>query len=321
MSPASKPFAPSAPRCVLERVSKWYGPVIGLNDVTLEISSGITGLVGHNGAGKSTLIKLMTGLLRPSLGLVRVAGHDAWSAAARRHVGYCPDSDAFYEEMSGRAFVRTMARLHGFTRQQAARRAEEVLAQVRMTDRAARPLGSYSKGMRQRIKLAQALVHDPDLVVLDEPLNGVDPVGRIELVELFRELSGQGKAILVSSHILDELDTLADRILFICRGRLLAAGPLDEVRARLTDHPLQIRVATAGARRLAACLVPLDTVQTVDLKSEAELVLRVRRSREFFQQLAGVVAAEGFDIERLQVVDASSEAVFDYLMQSANHPR
>lgn len=300
-----------------EAACKWYGPVIGLNDVSLRIEPGITGLVGHNGAGKSTLIKLLTGQLRPSLGQVRVMGRTAWSAAARRHIGYCPDTDAFYEEMSGRAFVRMMARLHGFSRRDARERTELVLAEVGMTERGHRPLGSYSKGMRQRIKLAQALVHDPDLIVLDEPLNGVDPVGRGELIRLFRQLSQRGKALLVSSHILNEMDTLADRILFICRGRLLASGTLKHVRGMLDDHPTRVRLVVAQARELAACLMSLELVKAAELDSSTELLLQVRRPLEFFAQLAAIVAERGFDVERLQVIDDSTEAVFDYLMRTA----
>jgi len=262
--------------CRFDRVSKWYGPVIGLNDVTLDVEPGITGLVGHNGAGKSTLIKLLTGQLRPTLGHVRIGGRHAWSAAAKRHIGYCPDVDAFYEEMSGRAFVRTIARLHGFDRRVATERAEDVLAQVGMTERSHRPLGSYSKGMRQRIKLAQALVHDPDLLVLDEPLNGVDPVGRLEMIRLFRELATRGKAILISSHHLDEMDTLANRILFICRGRILASGSLEAIRAMLDEYPMKLRITTACARQLATGLLALDTVQAVELNGADELLLQVR---------------------------------------------
>src|SRR4051812_45898851 len=162
----------TAPLCRFDAVCKWYDAVIGLNDVSWELQGGITGLVGHNGAGKSTLIKLLTGQLQPSLGSVTVCGKRAWSAAARRHLGYCPDVDAFYEEMSGAAFVRMIARLHGFSPRAARARTDAVLEQVGMAQRASRPLASYSKGMRQRIKLAQALVHNPDLIVLDEPLNG-----------------------------------------------------------------------------------------------------------------------------------------------------
>ncbi len=303
-----------------DRVSKWYGPVIGLNDVTLDIQPGITGLVGHNGAGKSTLIKLLTGQLRPTLGQIRIRGRHPWSAATKRHIGYCPDVDAFYEEMSGREFVRTMAKLHGYGRRLARERTEDVLAQVGMTDRAHRPLASYSKGMRQRIKLAQALVHDPDLLVLDEPLNGVDPIGRVDLIRLFRELMARGKAILVSSHHLDEMDTLANRILFICRGRILASGSLDEIRAMLDEYPMKLRITTPRARQLATGLLALDTVQAVELSGADDLLLQVRRVNEFFASLAELVTREEVDLERLQVIDASTEAVFDYLMESVKHP-
>lgn len=317
-TPAPRDIAP--PLCAFEAVCKWYGPVIGLNDVTLQIEPGITGLVGPNGAGKSTLIKLLTGQLRPSLGRVLVRGRAAWSAAARRHIGYCPDVDAFYEEMSGRAFVHMMARLHGFSRREAVARTEQMLAEVGMTERAHRSLGSYSKGMRQRIKLAQSLVHDPELIVLDEPLNGVDPVGRLELTQLFRQLAQRGKAILVSSHILDEMDTLAERILFICRGRLLASGTLPQIRAMLDDHPTKVRVASAQARELAARLISLSMVQAAELGRPGELLLQVGRPQEFFACLAEIITRENVEVERLQVIDASTEAVFDYLMQTASHP-
>jgi len=308
------------PLAEFSAVSKWYGPVIALNNVTLRLDPGTIGLVGPNGAGKSTFIKLLIGLLKPSLGEVRVRGIATWSAAVKSHVGYCPDVDAFYEEMSGRAFVRTMARWHGFRRRRARDRAEEVLELVGMADRADRPLGSYSKGMRQRIKLAQTLVHDPDFLVLDEPLNGVDPVGRIEFVELFRKLSDRGKAILISSHVLDEMDALADRILFLCRGRVVASGSLEEVRAMLDDHPLKVHVVTERARELAGRLLRLDSVRGVELKAAEALLLQVQRPKEFFTAFGRLVVEEDFAVERLQVVDASTEAVFDYLLEGALHP-
>ena len=311
----------SDPLCQFDSVSKWYGAVIGLNDVSWELQPGITGLVGHNGAGKSTLIKLLTGQLQPSIGSVTIFGKRAWSAAAKRHLGYCPDVDAFYEEMSGEAFVRMIARLHGFSPRAARQRASAVLEQVGMAQRAARPLASYSKGMRQRIKLAQALVHDPELIVLDEPLNGVDPVGRSEMLTLFRALAAQGKSILVSSHILEEMDTLADRIVFICRGRLMASGTLADIRALLDSHPLKIRIASQRARELAAQLVPLPVVQSVALERHDQLLLEVLRPKEFFGPLAEVVTRHGHDLQRLQVIDATTEAVFDYLMQAAIHHR
>src|SRR5262245_8327891 len=162
------------PLLVFEQVSKWYGPVIGINQVSLELRGGITGLVGGNGAGKSTLMRLATGQLRPDLGKVEVYGHSAWSAQAKRHVGYCPDVDSFYEEMSGRQFVETMVRLCGYSRVEARRRTEAVLDLVGMTGRCDRCIRGYSKGMRQRVKMAAALVHDPHLLILDEPLSGID---------------------------------------------------------------------------------------------------------------------------------------------------
>jgi ABC-2 type transport system ATP-binding protein len=312
---------PSDPLCQFDSVCKWYGSVIGLNDVSWELQPGITGLVGHNGAGKSTLIKLLTGQLRPSLGSVMVCGDPAWSAEAKRHLGYCPDVDAFYEEMSGQTFVRMIARLHGFSPSVARERTDAVLEQVGMADRARRPLASYSKGMRQRIKLAQALVHDPELIVLDEPLNGVDPVGREELIALFQSLSKQGKAILISSHILEEMDTLADRILFICRGRLLASGTLEEIRELLDNHPLKIRIGTQRARELAAELVTHEVVQSVALERSDQVLLEVLRPKEFFGPLGDLIAEQGHDVQLLQVIDATTEAVFEYLMREALHRR
>src|SRR5262249_18450755 len=174
--------APGSPVLLFERVSKWYGPVIGVNQVTLELRPGITGLVGANGAGKSTLMRLAAGQVRPDLGRVTVLGRDARSTPARLGTGYCPEVDAFYEEMSGRQFGRTMARLCGYPGREARRRAEEALHLVGMADRSDRRLRGYSKGMRQRIKLAQALLHDPTLLLLDEPLTGIDPVRRPGLV-------------------------------------------------------------------------------------------------------------------------------------------
>lgn len=298
-------------------VSKWYGPVIAVNDVSLRLVPGITGLVGPNGAGKSTMIKLLTGQLRPSLGQVRVCGRHAWSAAAKSHIGYCPDVDAFYEDMSGRTFVRTVARLHGFAGKDLLRRVEAVLEQVGMKDRADRPLGSYSKGMRQRIKLAQALVHDPDLLVLDEPLNGVDPLGRSELVNVFVALAAHGKAIVLSSHILDEMDQLAQRVVFLCRGRVLAAGTLAEIREMLADHPLHVRVASDRPRELAVRLLAAACVQAVQLENDRELLLQIQRPQEFFRVLAETVAEAGFQVQRVQTTDTTAEAIFDYVMQTA----
>ncbi len=301
----------------LDQVSKWFGPVIGVNDVTCELQPGITGLLGSNGAGKTTLIKLIIGQLRPTLGQIRICGVDAWSSGARRLIGYCPEADVFYEEMSGRQFVRTMAGLHGMSRADATTATERALAEVEMTDRADRRLRGCSKGMRQRIKLAQALVHRPQLLVVDEPLNGVDPVGRRVLMDLFRKLADQGTAILVSSHILGEMDELADRVMFMGRGRMLATGSLQDIRDLFADQPLQVRIGSATCRELAAELITWPFVQSVQLTNKDRLELQITRPTEFFERLTGAIVDNQFQINSLETTDVTAEATFQYVMSAA----
>jgi ABC-2 type transport system ATP-binding protein len=305
--------------------------VIGVNQVTLELRSGITGLVGANGAGKSTLMRLITGQLRPDLGRVSVRGHDAWGAAAKRHVGYCPEVDAFYEEMSGRQFLQTMARLCGYPQRDAHRRAGAALERVGMAGRAERRLRGYSKGMRQRIKLAQALLHDPDLLVLDEPLSGIDPVGRYEFVNLFRALAGQGKCLLVSSHELEELEKLTDHVAIMARGRIAAVGPVAQIRDRLDDHPLTVRVDVRcgergdAPRELASALLRLPDVVGVELlpgagpeEGTGGVLVRARNPQRFFRDLARLVLEEWYEVHHLEALDESTRAVLGYLLGGAS---
>jgi ABC-2 type transport system ATP-binding protein len=292
----------------------WYGPVLGVNQVTLELRSGITGLVGANGAGKTTLLRLATGQLRPSLGTVEVCGLDAWGAAAKRYVGYCPDVDAFYETMSGRQFVETMARLCGFPAREARRRTEAALDQVGMTGRAERRLRGYSKGMRQRVKIAQALVHDPPLLILDEPLSGIDAVGRREMVALFRRLAARGKCLLVSSHELEELEKLTEHVAVMARGRIAAVGTLAQIRDLLDDQPLSVRVDSDQPRRLAAELVALEEVVGVEIGAGETLVVRARNPGAFFRHFTRLVVEEDLDVRRLETLDDSAHAVLGYLL-------
>lgn len=327
------PAPVAAPLLLCERVSKWYGPVIGVNQVTLELRSGITGLVGANGAGKSTLMRLITGQLRPDLGRISVLGHDAWSAAARWHVGYCPEIDAFYEEMSGRQFVEAMSQLCGYPRDEARERASWALAQVSMGQEANRCVRGYSKGMRQRIKLAQALLHDPALLVLDEPLSGIDPVGRAEFGQLFRNLAAAGKCLLVSSHELDELEKLTDHVAIMACGRIAAVGPVAAIRDRLDHQPLTIRLDVkefenngageqrSAGRELAAALLRLPGVVGVELvsggasdESVARVLARARDPQGFFKGLNRLVLEEWFEIVGLETLDDSAEAVLSYLL-------
>jgi ABC-2 type transport system ATP-binding protein len=308
------PVGARAPLLLFDHVSKWYGPVLGVNQVTLELRSGITGLVGANGAGKTTLLRLATGQLRPNLGTVEVCGLDAWRAAAKRYVGYCPDVDAFYETMSGRQFVETMARLCGFPAREARRRTEDALEQVGMAGRAERRLRGYSKGMRQRIKVAQALVHDPPLLVLDEPLSGIDPVGRREMVTLFRRLAARGKCLLVSSHELEELEKLTEHVAVMARGRIAAVGTLGQIRDLLDDQPLSVRIDTGQPRRVAGELVALDEVVGVEIGDGDTLVVRARNPGAFFRRFTRLVVEEDLDVRRLETLDDSAHAVLGYLL-------
>ncbi|MBC8244288.1 MAG: ABC transporter ATP-binding protein [Verrucomicrobia bacterium] len=310
----------SSPLVEVRNASKWFGPLMALNGISLEIGPGITGLVGPNGAGKTTLLKLLTGQSQASLGEIQVCGHDAWLAKAKAHVGFCPYGDATWDELSGRRLVRVTAGLHGFTGAEARRRTESVLETVGMADRADRPVRTYSKGMRQRIKLGQALVHDPDLLVLDEPLNGIDPVGREGLGDLFLRLAKAGKAVLISSHILNEMDHLADHILFVCRGKLLASGSLETIRDVLDDYPLKMRISCAAPRRVAPQLMALESVKSVTVQPPEDLFLEVQNPNRFYAEFGEFATAHDVDVHRLKATDTSAEAVFDYLMERASRP-
>jgi len=299
----------------LTHVSKWYGPVMGLSDVTLDVKPGITGLVGPNGAGKSTLMKLATGQLRPDVGTVTVCGKTAWSAAAKLYMGFCPENDVFYEEMTGRQFVRGMTRLCGYSKREAYRRADAAIERVGMADRADKKVRGFSKGMRQRVKLAHALVHDPQLLILDEPMNGVDPVGRMELYALFHQLAESGKALLISSHQLEELEKLTNRLMIIARGMLIASGTLSEIRETLADIPLSVRLDCDQPRKLAADLLNLPDVLGVELSDVHSVVVRVQHSRRFFTNLGEYLAKESLALRRMESLDASTQAVLDYVLK------
>ena len=235
------------------RASRWYGEVIGLNDISCEIGPGVTALLGQNGAGKSTMLKLITGQMRPTTGEVRVFGETPFANPnVYARMGYCPDVDSFPEHLSGREFVRRMGLLSGVPKQEIKDRAEEVLTLVGMAERADKPVKGYSKGMRQRIKLAQAIIHDPDFILLDEPLNGLDPIGRREFMGVLQQLADRGKGVLVSSHILFEVEQMTRSILLLHRGRLLPAGDLSNIRALIDSHPHRIRMESRDPRALAA---------------------------------------------------------------------
>ncbi|HVT11370.1 MAG TPA: ABC transporter ATP-binding protein [Fimbriimonadaceae bacterium] len=302
---------------VLDRASRWYGQVIGLNDVSAEIGPGLTALLGMNGAGKSTMLRMITGQIRPTTGNVTVFGMEPFANAdVYRRIGYCPEIDNFYEHMTGRRFVYHLARLAEFGHEDARRRTEEVLHTVGMADRADRKIAGYSKGMRQRIKLAQAMLHNPDVILLDEPLNGLDPVGRHEYIQMLHQLALHGKTILVSSHILYEVEQMTSALLLLHRGRLLATGDLRVIRSFIDKHPHKIRVETTEPRRAAALLAGLPNVVSLSFAPGGEaLQLEVNGPNEFYDSLMSISLAESLPIRGLSSPDNNLESVFKYLVE------
>lgn len=301
---------------VATNVSRWYGQVIGLNDITCEIGPGITALLGMNGAGKTTFIRLITGQLRPTTGDLRVFGEEPFANAnVYRRLGYCPEIDNFYEHYSGRDFVRFLARLDGLSASEAKTKTDEVLEMVGMSDRAGRKIAGYSKGMRQRIKLAQAMIHNPDIILLDEPLNGLDPVGRHEFIGILGALADQGKSILVSSHILFEVEQMTRSLLLLHRGRLLANGDLGVIRSLIDKHPHQIRVETDEPRRAAELLAGLPNIVSMTFDRLGESIqLEVQDPAGFYDALSRAVVEQGLRIRGFSSPDNNLESVFSYLV-------
>ena len=236
----------------LTNVTKLYGTVIGVNDVTLTLQCGAHGLLGPNGAGKTTFLNLITGQLKPTLGQIRMFGGDPWNNAAMlRRIGFSPGDEAMYSNVSGLEWVRFLVELHGFHRRDAHQRAVWALERLGMTDAMRRPIGSYSRGMRQRTKLAQAIAHEPEFLILDEPFNGLDPVGRHMVTELLCDWTRRGGSLLLASHILHEVEAISPSFLLICGGRLLASGTAEEVNALLADVPNRIEIACNRPQKLA----------------------------------------------------------------------
>jgi ABC-2 type transport system ATP-binding protein len=305
-------------RIVFENVSKFYGEVLGVNKVTLDLPPGVTSLVGPNGSGKTTLMNLMTGLIRPSRGRVSVLGlgHQDPEAMFRR-VGYCTQFDSFPRGVSGRSFVEGWLGLHGVAHAQAARMAAEALERVGMTEAADRRVAGYSKGMRQRVRLAQALSHRPEVLVLDEPLNGLDPMARAESLALFQALGREGLHVIVSSHILHEVDRISDHVVLLSHGYVVAEGQIHGVRTEVTDHPMQILVRCPQPNLLASKLFAAPHVVEVKVHPDGNgLLVRTRDASAFHTLLNRTVLEAGIDLEAVAPADDDVNAVYQYLIGS-----
>ena len=299
-----------------DHVSKWYGQVIGLNDVTLEVSPGITGLLGPNGAGKSTFMKLITGQLKPSKGTIRVLGEPIWQNPALYYrIGFCPEQDAFYERMTGLEWVSALVRLNGVSEESAMALARQAIEMVDLTDAAGKKIGAYSKGMRQRIKMAQALAHDPELLILDEPLAGMDPLARRRTIRMIKDWGRSGRSVIVSSHILHEIESMTSNILLINQGRILAEGNVHQIRDLIDEHPHTVHVKADETRALARAL--LADADVLSLKFEAgALVVQTGRPDAFYARLTAIAASgELGAIHEVTSPDDNLQAVFKYLVK------
>lgn len=297
---------------VLDRVSRWYGNVVAANDVTMTIGPGITGLLGPNGAGKSTLIAMMGGFLAPSSGTVTLDGVATWRQPdIYRSIGLVPEAEAMYDMITGREFVLANARLHGLAEPGAA--AQAAVATVEMTEAQDRPIATYSKGMKQRIKMATALVHDPAVLLLDEPFNGMDPRQRLHLMDLLRRLGAQGRTVLFSSHILEEVEELAGTIEVLVAGRHAASGDFRRIRRLMTERPHRYSIRSSDDRRLAAAIIADGSADAVELVGDT-LEVRAPDVGRFVHALPRLARDGGVRLVEVSPADESLESVFAYLV-------
>ncbi len=302
------------PTIVVDHVSKWYGDVVAVSDVAFGVGPGVTALLGPNGAGKSTLLKMISGLVPTSSGKITLDGKPArGDSEAYRRLGLVPEQEQIYPFLTGREFVRMNAILQRMSNPGAA--TENAIALVEMGEAADRKIGGYSKGMRQRIKVAAALVHDPDIVLLDEPLNGTDPVQRAGLITLMRRLGNAGKTLLVSSHVLVEVERFAENIIVIVNGKLAAAGDYRAIRDKIDDHDHAVRIRASDGRRLAAALIASPATRSIRFDGEQRVVAETNDVRDFYRLLPVAARSAGVSLYEIQPADESLTSVFAYLVE------
>jgi ABC-2 type transport system ATP-binding protein len=318
MTPASaEGYGEAAPAVIFNEVSKFYGEVLGVNRVTLTIPPGITSLVGPNGSGKTTLMNMMTGLIFPDHGSILMRGISPRDPEAlMRITGYATQYDTAPRWATGFTFITTGLLLFGYRRPDAEKLAWKALERVRLTDAADRKVAAYSKGMRQRVRLAQAIAHDPDLLVLDEPLNGLDPLVRAETIDMFRSLAAEGKHVILSSHVLQEVDLISDQVVLIANGMIVAEGKIRNVRDEIDEHPSQyiVRCPEKDASAVAAQLFHEDHITEIKLHEDKLGMLVMTRDREQFARALGRIALDGHRIDSVVPADENVDALFEYLI-------
>jgi ABC-2 type transport system ATP-binding protein len=305
------------PTLVVDDVSRWYGEVVGLSSATLTLGPGVTGLLGPNGAGKSTLVRILSGQIRPSRGRVAILGQPVWgNPDLYRHVGYCPESDAVYEGFTARDFLIEMLALSGMRGAAAKQRAQTVLETVGLDPALRKPMGAYSKGMRQRAKLAQALLLDPQVLLLDEPLNGMDPLGRQQTMALVSRLGERGHTVLVSSHILHEVEAMTRQVALMHHGRVLAHGDVHEIRDLIEERAHIVRLRCRDPHRLAARLIDVQDVSGVRFNDDPHgLIVETTRAESFFDRLTLLGADPDLGIDEVLPLDDDLQSVFEYLVR------
>jgi ABC-2 type transport system ATP-binding protein len=315
---ATTPAVAEERMIVFEDVSKFYGEILGVNRVNLSIAPGITSLVGPNGSGKTTLMNLMTGLLKPTRGRISVLGTDPGDPEELfRKVGYCAQFDSFPRGATGREFIEFYLRTHGATSRAVENLAHQALERVSMVEAADRKVAGYSKGMRQRIRLAQSIAHNPVVLILDEPLNGLDPMARAEIIRLFRQLAAEGMYLIISSHILHEVDMMSDSVVLLNNGYVVAEGNVHGVRDEIEEHPMQILIRCDRPQALAARVFAEDGVVEARLHEDKQgLFVKTRRPDEFYLLLNRVVLDGELRVESVAPADDDLDAVYQYLISS-----
>jgi len=299
-----------------DKLSKWYGNILGLSDVTLSIEKGITGLLGPNGAGKSTFLKLLTGQIKANIGYVRIYGENVRNNhRIFSKIGFCPESDSFYEEMTGWEFVTGLLRLHNFSLSEINDKAHKALDIVNLEKNKDRRIKTYSRGMRQRLKFAQAISHEPELLILDEPLNGLDPLGRRRLIRLIKSFKDEGKTIVVSSHVLPEIEAMTNDIILIHQGKIFAQGDIHYIRDLIDTHPHMISVKCRDPRKVASRFIKQDYILNIDFSADKEtFVVKTNNRDKFFNHLPSIFIEENIEVKEITSPDDNLQAVFDYLI-------
>jgi ABC-2 type transport system ATP-binding protein len=305
----------TAPEVIFNEVSKFYGDVLGVNRVTLNIPPGVTSLVGPNGSGKTTMLNLMTGLIHPDAGSICMRGISPRDPERlMRITGYATQYDAAPRWATGFSFITTGLLLFGYSRSEAEEKAWKALERLSLTEAAHRKMAAYSKGMRQRVRLAQAIAHEPELLLLDEPLNGLDPLVRAETIALFHAWAAQGRHVILSSHVLQEVNVISDQVIFIANGMIVAEGKISDVREEIHEHPIQFIIRCSDASKVAAMLFNEDHITEIRLNEDRLGLLAMTKNREQFSRTIGRMAIEGYTIDSIIPADENVDALYEYLI-------